>query len=322
MSRRRFVLPATQERDRVDRILVGLLEHETRTTVQRWIAEGRVLLDGRPCRPRDPAGPGSCLDVEPGAVPPSAAEPDATVEFGVVFEDQHLIVVDKPAGLVVHPARGHRTGTLVNGLLARTGFENVPADPRDPQGRIRPGVVHRLDSGTSGLLVVAKDGPSREGLKTQISARSVERVYRAIVVGVPMGTTIRSLHGRHPQSRLRFTSRVASGKLAVTTVQVVEALAGGSAALVECRLQTGRTHQIRVHLTEQARTPILGDPLYGGPPSSELLRRVAWDLGRQALHAAVLGFAHPVTGDWLRFESPLPLDMARALAELRDGSAT
>jgi 23S rRNA pseudouridine1911/1915/1917 synthase len=238
------------------------------------------------------------------------------VQFNVVHEDEHLIVVDKPAGLVVHPARGHRTGTLVNGLLARPGFA-PEGDPRDPQGALRPGIVHRLDRGTSGLLVVAKKPLAREGLKAQIAAHTVERAYLAIVVGMPTSATLRSLHGRDPRSRLRFTTRVRQGRRAVTTLDPLESLVGGLAAFVRCLLQTGRTHQIRVHLAEHTGTPVLGDPLYGGIPRSDVLREVARDLGRQALHAAVLGFAHPVTGERLRFESELPDDMARALARLR-----
>jgi len=315
-----FVLPPEQRRERIDRVVASLLGDVSRSTVQRWIAEGRVLLAGRPCKPRDAVGPGACIEVDPGPRPSTHAEPDASVTFGVVYEDEHLIVVDKPAGLVVHPARGHWTGTLVNGLLARSGFSASPEDPRDPVGALRPGVVHRLDRGTSGLLVVAKDEPTREGLKQQIQARSVERAYCAIVVGLPESRTIQSAYGRHPKSRLRFTSRVAQGRSATTVVQVREQLAGGSAALVECRLATGRTHQIRVHMAEQAGTPVLGDPLYGRRSYGEPIDSVAQELGRQALHAACLGFVHPVTRRPLRFDAPLPADMQRALSRLRQAS--
>jgi 23S rRNA pseudouridine1911/1915/1917 synthase len=313
----RFVVGGDQPPVRIDRLLPGLLPGVSRATVQRWIAEGRVRIDGAPCRARDVARAGAAIDVEPGPEPESRAEPDESVPFRVLFEDEHLIVVDKPAGVVVHPARGHRTGTLVSGLLARQGFGRPPADPLDREGHLRPGMVHRLDKDTSGVLVVAKDAAAREGLKAEFAAHSAERRYRAITLGVPASGVIRSLHARDPRSRLRFTSRTRSGREAVTHVTLLEALAGGRAALVECRLETGRTHQIRVHLLEQAKTPILGDPLYSRKPADPEIFEIAGELGRQALHAAVLGFTHPVSGEPLRFETPLPDDMQRALERLR-----
>jgi len=226
-------------------------------------------------------------------------------------------VVDKPAGVVVHPGRGNWDRTLVAGLLAHGGFERTVFDERDPMGHLRPGIVHRIDKNTSGVLVVAKSERAREGLKAQLSAHSVERVYRALTVGVPASGRIESLHARHPSARRRFTSKTDRGRRAVTHVAVDEVLASGAAALVSCRLETGRTHQIRVHLSERANTPILADKVYGRVPSDPRLARVAAELGRQALHAAVLGFTHPVSGQQVRFESPLPADMAQALARLR-----
>jgi 23S rRNA pseudouridine1911/1915/1917 synthase len=302
---------------RVDRALVQLMPETSRATVQRWIAEGRVKIDGKICRAKQLLRAGAKLEVEPSEPPPSQATPDATVRFQVLYEDPHLIVIDKPAGLVVHPARGHASGTLVNGLLARGGFERAAADPRDPNASVRPGVVHRIDKDTSGILVVAKDEPTREGLKAQLSAHSMERLYRAITLGVPRTASIVTLYDRHPRSRMRFTSKTSSGKRAVTHVALLDTLAKGRAALVECRLETGRTHQIRVHLSEQAGTPLLADWLYGREPAEPDLLAVARSLGRQALHAASLGFVHPVSGEQLRFESPLPADMQQALAALR-----
>jgi len=285
--------------------------------VQRWISEGRVKIDGQICRPKQTVRGGSRLEVEPSDPPPSTALPDPDVKFQVLYEDQHLIVVDKPAGLVVHPARGHASGTLVNGLLARGGFERASADARDPNASVRPGVVHRIDKDTSGVLVVAKDEPTREGLKKQLSEHTMERLYRALTLGVPKSGTIDTLYDRHPRSRLRFTSKTTRGKRAVTNVRVVETLALGRAALVECRLETGRTHQIRVHLSEQAGTPLLADWLYGRAPLAPELQAIVTALGRQALHAAVLGFVHPVSQGALRFESPLPADLSAALVALR-----
>lgn len=317
MSARRFVLGPDVERERVDKVLARLCEDVSRATLQRWIAEGRVLLDGRACRTRDLVGPGSVLDVEPGAPLPSEASPDPSVEFEILFEDEDVLVLDKPAGLVVHPARGHREGTLVNGLLARASFRSAVRDPDDPLGALRPGIVHRIDKDTSGVLVVAKNDRAREGLKAQIAAHQVERRYTAITVGVPRAGTIQTLHGRDPRSRLRFTSKVKEGKPAMTHVSVLEPLAGGRAALVECRLQTGRTHQIRVHLSEQAGTALLGDRLYRARSVPHDIVPIAEQLGRQALHARVLGFTHPRTGESMRFEAPLPKDLEVALEALR-----
>ena len=313
----RFTVDADDADERIDKLLVRRLPEQSRATLQRWIAEGRVLVDGRPCRPKDKPKLGAVVELTPGPSPISAASPDSSVVFGVVHEDEHLIVVDKPPGLVVHPARGHHGGTLVNGLLARSGFEPVTPDPDDPSGQLRPGIVHRIDKDTSGLLVVAKDERTREGLKAQLSAHDVERVYSALTVGVPRAGVIGTWYGRHPRSRLRFTSRVKQGRRAVTNVLPLEVFGDRRAALVECRLETGRTHQIRVHLLEQTKTPLLGDVLYGTEPADAELAAIARALGRQALHAGVLGFTHPITAERLRFEARPPPDFEQALALLR-----
>jgi 23S rRNA pseudouridine1911/1915/1917 synthase len=312
-----FVLGPEQRRERVDKGLVRLLGEVSRATVQRWIDEQRVKVDGKPCRAKDSVSAGNAIEVSPGAAPASDAEADQSIVLDVKYEDEHLLVVDKPAGLVVHPARGHATGTLVNGLLARPGFTQPSPDPRDEDASRRPGIVHRIDKDTSGLLVVAKDDRTREGLKLQLAQHTVERAYLALTLGVPRAGVIRTLHTRDPKSRLRFTSRSKEGRTAVTHVKVLESLAGGRAALVECRLETGRTHQIRVHLSEQTKTPLLADALYGRPPSAGDLLEITQTLGRQALHAAVLGFIHPISSESLRFEVPPPPDFATALAALR-----
>jgi 23S rRNA pseudouridine1911/1915/1917 synthase len=184
-------------------------------------------------------------------------------------------------------------------------------------GRLRPGIVHRIDKNTSGVLVIAKSEPAREGLKQQLAEHSVERLYRAITLGVPVPRRIETLHARHRSARRKFTSLTDRGRRAVTHVAVDETLANSRAALVSCRLETGRTHQIRVHLSERAGAPILADRIYGRVPQDKGLAAVAAELGRQALHAAILGFVHPVRGERLRFESPLPGDMQRALERLR-----
>ncbi|HTV18707.1 MAG TPA: RluA family pseudouridine synthase [Polyangiaceae bacterium] len=313
----RYVLAGGHERERVDKALARLCAPTSRATIQRWISEGRVRVLGNVCRPRDMVGPGTVIDVEPGPEPTSQAEPDAGVSFDVVHEDAHLIVVAKPAGVVVHPARGHRRGTLVSGLIARPGFTVAPADERDPEGKLRPGIVHRIDKDTSGLLVVAKDAATREGLKRQLAEHSVARIYHALTVGVPRSERIETLYGRHPRSRLRFTSRLEQGKRAVTNVRVLETFDRGAAAWVECRLETGRTHQIRVHLSERSGTPLIADALYGAQPSHPRVRALAAQLGRHALHARTLGFVHPITGERMSFDSELPDDMRAALAALR-----
>jgi len=317
VTARHFVLGPEQRRERVDKVLVRLLREVSRATVQRWIDESRVQVDGKPCRAKDSVSAGSIIDVEPGPAPTSDAEPDERIVLDVRYEDEHLLVVNKPAGLVVHPARGHATGTLVNGLLARPGFSQPSPDPRDDDASLRPGIVHRIDKDTSGLLVVAKDDRTREGLKSQLARHTVERAYLALTVGVPRIGTIRTLHTRDPKSRLRFTSRSKEGRTAVTHVKVLESLANGRAAFVECRLETGRTHQIRVHLSEQTKTPLFADALYGRPPAAADLAEVALGLGRQALHAAVLGFIHPISELPLRFEVAPPPDFAAALEALR-----
>jgi len=306
-----------QAGERVDRVIADVMPEVTRAAVQRWMADGRVTRNGSACRPKEKARVGDELFVRPDQGPATDAEPDSSVHVDVVYEDEELVVVNKPAGLVVHPGRGHATGTLVNGLLARPGFERAPSDPRDPEGQLRPGIVHRIDKETSGILVVAKTSVARESLKAQLAEHSVERVYWALTIGAPVSGTIRSLHGRDPNSRLRFSSRVTRGKDAITHVSLEEKLVGGRAALVTCRLETGRTHQIRVHLSEERRTPILADSLYGGLKGDPEVVEVARRISRHALHAGVLGFVHPRTGETRRFEVPLPHDMSLALEELR-----
>lgn len=317
MTLRRFVLGPDVERERIDKVLARLCPDTSRASLQRWMLEGRVLVDGSRCRARDRVRAGSVVQVDPGEAPPSQALPDPEVQFATVYEDDDLLVVDKPAGLVVHPARGHWKGTLVNGLLARESFRRPSADPRDPIGALRPGIVHRIDKGTSGLLVIAKNDRTREGLKLQLQRHTVQRRYLAVTAGNPEPGTIRSLYARDPRSRLRFTTRVREGRSAITHLEVREVFGAGRSALVECRLETGRTHQIRVHLAERAGTPLLADPLYGKAPNDAALDAIARRLARPALHASVLGFIHPTTGESRAFEAPIPEDLLEALAALR-----
>jgi len=314
-----FVAAAEHALDRLDKFVVERLaeqgEPASRSAVQRWIRAGRVTLAGRAASASDTVNIGAIVEVCPLPPETTRLSPDVTVVFDVLYEDSHLIIVDKPGGLVVHPGRGHAAKTLVHGLLARGSFTK-----EGEEESVRPGIVHRLDKGTSGILVVAKNERTREGLKSQFARHDIERAYVAIVMGRAENAEFETLHGRHPTDRLRFTTRVARGRRASTRVRVLERLgATGAATLVECRLETGRTHQIRVHLFECAKTPILGDPLYGKKPVDPLFCSIGERLGRQALHAFLLGFVPPVTGERVRFERPPPFDFTDALDAIRKG---
>ena len=247
--------------------------------------------------------------------PPVAAEPEPEdIPLAVVHEDAHLLVVDKPAGLVVHPAAGAPRGTLVNALLARV------RDLSGVGGTLRPGIVNRLDRGTSGLLVVAKDDETHRALARQFAGRTVEKEYLALVLGVPRARagTIDAPIGRDPVHRKKMSVRAPRGREARTSYEVAEAFAG--AALLRVRLHTGRTHQIRVHLASRGH-PIAGDAVYGGTRPLSLrrgaLREALLDLKRPALHATRLRFVHPATGQTVTFESPLPDDLRAVLERLR-----
>lgn len=327
MESQRFTVAFDEGRQRIDRLVVAWLDaagHPTpRAEVQRWFEQGRIrriTAEGaEPLDKKAKLAPGTVVEVEPGLPPLSSALPEPDIVLSIVFEDAHLLVVDKPAGLVVHPARGHRTGTLVNGLLAHGGFDAGNADPRDPNGHLRPGIVHRLDKDTSGLLVVAKEPRTREGLKALFAAHDIERSYLALVSGRARNRRYDTPHGRHPKRRQCFTSRLPEDgghKRAITEAAVIETY-GELASLVRCTLHTGKTHQIRVHMAEQSKTPIFGDALYGPRGGRPELQALGAQLGRQALHAETLGFVHPITGERLNWQSPLPDDMVAAKQALQ-----
>ncbi len=306
---------------RLDRFLADALaktrEGLSRAEVQRWIDAGRVTIAGATARGRDILREGTVIDVEPLEPARTELVPDASVPMTILHVDEAVVVLVKPPGVAVHPAPGSEHGTLVHGLLARGLFEpGQAAEPDDGDSRTRPGIVHRLDKGTSGVMVVARTAQAREALKAQFAAHTIDREYVALCLGVAATATHRTLHGRDPRNRLRFTSRVRTGKSAVTHVVCMEELAGGGASLVRCTLETGRTHQIRVHLAESG-TPVLGDPLYGRRSRDAHVERVQRKLGHQALHARLLGFEHPTTHARVRFEAPPPHDFAAALDELR-----
>jgi 23S rRNA pseudouridine1911/1915/1917 synthase len=328
---RRHALVARREDagSRLDRFVVDALAREghavSRAELQRWIEHGHVTVAGRARRAAEKVRAGDVVEVVPEPPARSTAEPDAGVPFEVLHVDDAVVVVNKPPGVVVHPARGHEGGTLVNGLLALGLFdasalegerenEGDAEGSQDPIFHVRPGIVHRLDKGTSGVLVVARTAAAREKLKAQFQAHSMGREYVALCAGVVAARTIATLHGRHPTDRLRFTTRVTTGKRAVTHVRVIEQL--GGATYAACTLETGRTHQIRVHLAE-AGTPVLGDPVYGRSPKDPAVRAVADALGHQALHARLLAFIHPATGQRVEFVAPPPDDFLRALESLR-----
>ncbi len=307
-------MPKALHGERLDRAL-ATLGSESRGEVARWIDAERVTLDGQVvtkagARVRE----GQRIVAVPLPPPPSDASPDPSVVFRVLHHDEAIIVVDKPAGLVVHPAKGHWEGTLVHGLLALADLPEGEDDDRT----LRPGIVHRIDKDTSGVLVIAKTAHARETLKACFARHDIERVYDALAVGtLEDQITFDTLHGRHPTNRKAFSARRAApgSRRAVTHVTVVERLA--EVQRVECRLETGRTHQIRVHLAEGG-APLLGDALYGKAPRDPEVRAIGDRLGRQALHARVLGFVHPVSGKSMRFEAPWPDDFRTAVEALRD----
>ena len=289
---------------RLDRALADAVPTLSRERLKALIRSGAVEAEGAPVR--DPATKVIGDEALRVAVPepaPAHNEPQ-DIPLTIVFEDEHLLVVDKPAGLVVHPAAGNLDGTLVNALL-----HHCVGKLSGIGGVARPGIVHRIDKGTSGLLVVAKTDVAHEGLAKQFAAHSIDRRYLAIVSGVPKssGGTVDAPLARSATNRKKIAIVGGSrGKRAVTHWKRLELLR--DSALVECRLETGRTHQVRVHMASIGH-PLLGDPVYGrsGKTHGKLLKDLGFD--RQALHAAELGFMHPVTKSRLSFASPMPPDM-------------
>ena len=314
----RHTVPEDVGRARVDRVLADGAEGLSRSRVKALVEAGHLAVEGRTVT--DPAHrvkPGTSLTL---TVPPATpAKPEAqAIPLDVVHEDTHLIVVIKPAGMVVHPAPGAPDGTLVNALIAHCGESLTGIG-----GEQRPGIVHRLDKDTSGLMVAAKTAETHAALVEQFAARTIERSYTAVAWGAPApaeGTCTGAI-GRHPIDRKRMAVRAQGGRPAQTHYRVERELAGGAASLVTCRLGTGRTHQVRVHLAH-AGHPLVGDPTYGRrhPPHGlePRARHVVAVFARQALHAATLGFTHPVTGEHLRFTTPIPRDF-QELVDALDG---
>ncbi len=299
-SQRTFVCRA--DGTRIDRLLCDLYEDISRTYARRLLDEGRVLIGGSPAKPSDKPTLGDRVTVSmPPLVPMHAIAQD--IPLSILYEDSYLLVVDKPKGMVVHPAAGHSDGTLVNALLAHCG-DNLS----DLNGVVRPGIVHRIDKDTSGLLLVVKDNRVHELVSERIRRHDFLRVYDAIVLGTVKEETgsITAPIGRDPRDRKRMAV-VSEGKPARTTFRTLERLDG--ATRIEATLETGRTHQIRVHMAYIGH-PVLGDPLYGGV-------RKNLELHGQALHARRLGFEHPVDGRYLEFESEPPAEFFSILEKLR-----
>lgn len=292
--------------DRLDRFVARAAAGLSRSFVQQLVGDGRVTVDGRAARSSQTLRGGERVVVTVPPPQPTAIEPEA-IPLCVIYEDADVVVVDKPAGMVVHPAPGHAGGTLANALLARYPEMQI-------NGGVRPGIVHRIDQDTSGLLVVARHDRAMQALTEQQRAREMLKVYLTVVEGrfrEPTGV-IDAPVGRHPADRLRMTV-TPSGREARTHYKVVEEL--GAYTLLEVRLETGRTHQIRVHMLHRSR-PVLGDQTYGGRKA-----RPSFGLARQFLHAHRLGFRHPGDGRWMELSSPLPADLEEALRRLRAGAA-
>ena len=294
---------------RLDQVAARLWPEFSRSRLQSWIKDGALRLAGEVAMPRTPVRAGQHLSIEVEVAPVIEATAEA-IGLDVIFRDEHLLVIAKPAGLVVHPGAGNRSGTLMNALL-----HDTPALAALP----RAGIVHRLDKDTSGLLVVARSLAAHTALVAALERREVKRHYYGIVQGqVTGGGQVDAAIGRHPRNRLKMAV-VPSGKPATTHYRIGERFRAHTA--LDIRLETGRTHQIRVHMAHIG-FPLLGDPVYGGRPRfpqgcSDALREVLERFQRQALHAQRLAFKHPASGEALEFEAPLPEDLdrlSRALA--------
>ncbi len=301
----RLTVPADRAGERLDRYLSGIVSGLSRARAQRLIREGRVRLSGEPARPSSRlTGGESIVVIIPPPVPLDLVPEDLPLR--VLHEDPHLLVVEKPAGMVVHPAPGHAAGTLVNALLSR-------ADILSGIGGVsRPGIVHRLDRDTSGILVVAKTDAAHGGLSSQLASHAMDRRYRGIVFGAPPREegTVSTRIGRHPVHRKKMAVLSSGGRVAVTHFRRIGAFCGFS--LIEFRLETGRTHQVRVHCAH-LRCPIVGDDVYGRPRRILLGKgdaRRTVTVSRFFLHAFHLGFTHPVTGDRMEFTVPDPPEFA------------
>ena len=301
MEKMEHTILEEQKGDRIDKVISALDEEWSRTQVQQWIKDGNALVNGQVVKTNYKCAINDLIEITIPDPEPLDVIPEE-MDLDIYYEDTDVLVVNKPRGMVVHPAPGHLTGTLVNGLMAHC------KDLSGINGVLRPGIVHRIDKDTSGLLMVAKNDMAHESLVNQLVEKSVTRKYKAIVHGViphDFGTIDAPL-GRDPKDRQSMTV-VDDGKHAVTHFHVLERYTNFT--LVECQLETGRTHQIRVHM-KYIGYPLAGDPKYG--PKKTL------DIDGQALHAGILGFVHPRTQEYLEFEAPIPSDFESLLEQLRN----
>ena len=305
----RFVVPAELSDRRLDQAVAQLMPEHSRSRLQTWIRAGALTVNGESRKPRDKVMLDDviALNAEPEVQVSWTAE---DIRLDIVYDDEHLLVINKPAGLVVHPAAGHAEGTLVNAVLNHAPeVENLP----------RAGIVHRLDKDTSGIMVVARSLVAHTSLVEQLQTRTMGREYDEVVVGsLTGGATVDAPIGRHPRERKKMAV-VAAGKPAVTHYRLVERFAAHTH--IRCRLESGRTHQIRVHMA-YIKHPLVGDPLYGGrmrlpKGATPELRDLLAGFGRQALHARQLTLEHPETGERLSWEVPLPADMVALIGGLR-----
>jgi 23S rRNA pseudouridine1911/1915/1917 synthase len=314
----RFDVPPGQKKERIDLYLSSHIENATRSKVQKLIEANLVIVNGNFVKPSYKVLPNDVIEaVIPISPRPEETEPE-DIPLDIVFEDDYLIVVNKPAGMVAHPAFSNYTGTLVNALLHHTQKLSSVNEPG------RPGIVHRLDKDTSGLLVVAKDDWTHAQLARQFSKHTIEREYWAVVWGKfkERKGEIDSFITRSKKDRKKFTSSISEGKHAITLYEVLEEFE--FASLLKINLRTGRTHQIRVHLSS-INHPVFGDPTYGGreiiygsnlPQMVNRTKNLLEIMPRQALHAKTLGFTHPQTKEFVRFDSELPEDMKKFIAAL------
>jgi len=293
----KLTVSSEQARQRLDRVLAEALPAFSRARLQTLIRDGFVSLNGKPPRPRDLVRTGDIVELREPELEKVEAQPEQ-IKLDVIFEDDDLLVLNKPAGIVMHPGAGHQAHTLVNALLAHC--QNLSGIG----GKERPGIVHRLDKETSGALVVAKNDATHRDLSSQFAARTMTKIYLALVAGILRKTSgvIDKAIARHPVHRQRMSIARRQGRSAKTEYRVLRS--GDEISLVECILHSGRTHQIRVHLHHLGH-PVLGDKLYGG--------KRAGDYPRQMLHAWKLAFRHPRSGDEMSFEAPVPRDFADAM---------
>ncbi|MGE7110968.1 RluA family pseudouridine synthase [Lysinibacillus sp. NPDC047702] len=301
MTQVAYTMEEQQQGERIDKALSSVQTEWSRTQIGNWIAEGIVKVNGDAVKAKYKVKAGDLVEIDvPEAEPLDVVAEN--LDLDIVYEDADVLVVNKPKGMVVHPAPGHMTGTLVNGLMYHC------KDLSGINGILRPGIVHRIDKDTSGLLMVAKNDAAHESLVNQLVNKTVTRKYTALVHGhiAHDKGTIDAPIGRDQKDRQK-QAVVDKGKHAVTHFQVVDRF--GDYTLLECRLETGRTHQIRVHMN-YIGYPLVGDPKYG--PKKTI------DFGGQVLHAGILGFNHPTSGEYLEFEAPLPADYEQLLNDLRN----